>query len=148
MLGSSGPLVSALGLGCMGMSALYGPADDAESIATIQEALDAGVNLLDTGDYYGAGHVQHEQDPPAAPPGRATASDPGSGSAAPPSRSSGSISSHSSSETIHGATAVGTPPSLTNDADGVRRQRAGPCVITKGALIADRRRTRQITLVQ
>jgi aldo/keto reductase family protein len=47
----------------MGMSALYGPADDAESIATIQEALDAGVNLLDTGDYYGAGHVQHEQDP-------------------------------------------------------------------------------------
>jgi aryl-alcohol dehydrogenase-like predicted oxidoreductase len=55
-LGSSGPLVSALGLGCMGMSALYGPADETESIATIQEALDAGVNLLDTGDYYGAGH--------------------------------------------------------------------------------------------
>jgi aryl-alcohol dehydrogenase-like predicted oxidoreductase len=40
----------------MGMSALYGPADDAESIATIQEALDGGVTLLDTGDYYGAGH--------------------------------------------------------------------------------------------
>jgi aryl-alcohol dehydrogenase-like predicted oxidoreductase len=40
----------------MGMSALYGPADEAESIATIQEALDAGVTLLDTGDYYGAGH--------------------------------------------------------------------------------------------
>src|SRR5262249_28497583 len=55
-LGSSGPTVSALGLGCMGMSALYGPADDAESIATIQGALDAGVTLLDTGDYYGAGH--------------------------------------------------------------------------------------------
>ena len=55
-LGSSGPAVSALGLGCMGMSALYGPADEAESIATIQEALDAGVNMLDTGDYYGAGH--------------------------------------------------------------------------------------------
>jgi aryl-alcohol dehydrogenase-like predicted oxidoreductase len=55
-LGSNGLAVSALGLGCMGMSALYGPADEAESIATIQEALDAGVTLLDTGDYYGAGH--------------------------------------------------------------------------------------------
>jgi aryl-alcohol dehydrogenase-like predicted oxidoreductase len=55
-LGSTGPVVSALGLGCMGMSALYGPADETESIATIQEALDAGVTLLDTGDYYGAGH--------------------------------------------------------------------------------------------
>jgi aryl-alcohol dehydrogenase-like predicted oxidoreductase len=55
-LGASGPAVSALGLGCMGMSALYGPADDAESISTIREALDAGVTLLDTGDYYGAGH--------------------------------------------------------------------------------------------
>jgi hypothetical protein len=40
----------------MGMSALYGPADETESIATIHEALDAGVTLLDTGDYYGAGH--------------------------------------------------------------------------------------------
>jgi aryl-alcohol dehydrogenase-like predicted oxidoreductase len=58
-LGSSGPAVSALGLGCMGMSALYGPADDAESIATIREALGAGVTLLDTGDYYGAGHNEH-----------------------------------------------------------------------------------------
>jgi aryl-alcohol dehydrogenase-like predicted oxidoreductase len=55
-LGSSGPPVSALGLGCMGMSALYGAADDAESIATIQAALAAGITLLDTGDYYGAGH--------------------------------------------------------------------------------------------
>jgi aryl-alcohol dehydrogenase-like predicted oxidoreductase len=55
-LGSTGPIVSALGLGCMGMSALYGPADDAESIATIHEALDAGITLLDTGDYYRAGH--------------------------------------------------------------------------------------------
>jgi aryl-alcohol dehydrogenase-like predicted oxidoreductase len=55
-LGYSGPVVSALGLGCMGMSALYGPADDAESVATIQAALDAGVTLLDTGDYYGMGH--------------------------------------------------------------------------------------------
>jgi aryl-alcohol dehydrogenase-like predicted oxidoreductase len=55
-LGSTGPLVSSLALGCMGMSGMYGPADEAESIATIHAALDAGVNLLDTGDYYGAGH--------------------------------------------------------------------------------------------
>src|SRR3954454_340753 len=55
-LGSSGPTVSALGLGCMGMSDLYGPADRAESIATIHAALDAGITLLDTGDFYGMGH--------------------------------------------------------------------------------------------
>lgn len=55
-LGSAGPTVSAIGLGCMGMSDLYGPADDAESVATISAALDAGVTLLDTGDYYGMGH--------------------------------------------------------------------------------------------
>src|SRR3954454_10491397 len=55
-LGSSGPTVSALGLGCMGMSDLYGPADRAESIATIHAALDAGISLLDTGDFYGMGH--------------------------------------------------------------------------------------------
>jgi aryl-alcohol dehydrogenase-like predicted oxidoreductase len=54
-LGSNGPAVSALGIGCMGMSTLYGPADEAESIATIQAALDAGITLLDTGDYYAAG---------------------------------------------------------------------------------------------
>ena len=54
-LGTNGPEVSALGLGCMGMSDLYGPADKAESIATIRAALDAGVNLLDTGDYYAMG---------------------------------------------------------------------------------------------
>ncbi|MFJ4470990.1 aldo/keto reductase [Streptomyces sp. NPDC089424] len=55
-LGSTGPQVSALGLGCMGMSALYGEADRAESLATIHAALDAGVTLLDTGDFYGMGH--------------------------------------------------------------------------------------------
>ncbi|WP_372407578.1 aldo/keto reductase [Streptomyces luteireticuli] len=55
-LGTTGPQVSALGLGCMGMSALYGDADRAESIATIHAALDAGVTLLDTGDFYAMGH--------------------------------------------------------------------------------------------
>ncbi|MFJ5707761.1 MULTISPECIES: aldo/keto reductase [unclassified Streptomyces] len=55
-LGTTGPAVSALGLGCMGMSALYGEADRAESIATIHAALEAGVTLLDTGDFYGMGH--------------------------------------------------------------------------------------------
>jgi aryl-alcohol dehydrogenase-like predicted oxidoreductase len=55
-LGSTGPRVSALGLGCMGMSDLYGPTDEAESLATIQAALDAGITLLDTGDWYGMGH--------------------------------------------------------------------------------------------
>jgi len=55
-LGSTGLTVSALGLGCMGMSDFYGPADEAESIATIHAALDAGITLLDTGDYYAAGH--------------------------------------------------------------------------------------------
>lgn len=55
-LGHTGPRVSALGLGCMGMSALYGDADRAESIATVHAALEAGVTLLDTGDFYGMGH--------------------------------------------------------------------------------------------
>jgi aryl-alcohol dehydrogenase-like predicted oxidoreductase len=55
-LGSDGPQVFPLGLGCMGMSDLYGPADEGESIATIHAALDAGVTLLDSGDYYAAGH--------------------------------------------------------------------------------------------
>lgn len=55
-LGVAGPTVSAIGLGCMGMSDLYGPADEAESIATIHAALEAGITLLDTGDFYGMGH--------------------------------------------------------------------------------------------
>jgi aryl-alcohol dehydrogenase-like predicted oxidoreductase len=55
-LGSAGPEVSTLGLGCMGMSGMYGPADRAESIATIHAALEAGIDLLDTGDFYGMGH--------------------------------------------------------------------------------------------
>ncbi|MFI6767842.1 aldo/keto reductase [Streptomyces sp. NPDC050355] len=55
-LGTSGPQTSALGLGCMGMSALYGDSDRSESIATIHAALDAGITLLDTGDFYGMGH--------------------------------------------------------------------------------------------
>ena len=55
-LGAAGPRVSALGLGTMGMSDFYGPADRAESIATIHAALEAGITLLDTGDFYGMGH--------------------------------------------------------------------------------------------
>ena len=55
-LGATGPRVSALGLGTMGMSDIYGPADRAESIATIHAALDAGITLIDTGDFYGMGH--------------------------------------------------------------------------------------------
>jgi aryl-alcohol dehydrogenase-like predicted oxidoreductase len=55
-LGAAGPVVSAVGLGCMGMSGVYGAADREESIATIHAALDAGVTLLDTGDFYGMGH--------------------------------------------------------------------------------------------
>jgi aryl-alcohol dehydrogenase-like predicted oxidoreductase len=55
-LGKSGPQTALLGLGCMGMSGTYGPSDTAESIATLREALDAGITLLDTGDFYGMGH--------------------------------------------------------------------------------------------
>jgi len=52
-LGSTGLKVFPLALGCMGMSGMYGAADESESIATIHAALDAGVTLLDTGDFYG-----------------------------------------------------------------------------------------------
>jgi aryl-alcohol dehydrogenase-like predicted oxidoreductase len=55
-LGRNGPMVSAFGLGCMGMSGIYGPAEDAESIATVHAALDASITVLDTGDFYGMGH--------------------------------------------------------------------------------------------
>jgi aryl-alcohol dehydrogenase-like predicted oxidoreductase len=55
-LGTAGPKVFPLALGCMGMSGMYGRADEGESIATIHAALDRGVTLLDTGDFYGAGH--------------------------------------------------------------------------------------------
>jgi aryl-alcohol dehydrogenase-like predicted oxidoreductase len=55
-LGKGGPRVSAVGLGCMGMSDFYGPADEAESIATIHEAIERGITLLNTGDFYGMGH--------------------------------------------------------------------------------------------
>jgi aryl-alcohol dehydrogenase-like predicted oxidoreductase len=55
-LGKTGPSVFPLALGCMGMSGMYGNSSDEESIATIHEALDSGVILLDTGDFYGCGH--------------------------------------------------------------------------------------------
>ena len=55
-LGKTGPTIFPFALGCMGMSGMYGPSDDTESIATIHKALDNGVQLLDTGDFYGTGH--------------------------------------------------------------------------------------------
>jgi aryl-alcohol dehydrogenase-like predicted oxidoreductase len=55
-LGNNGPVVSRIGLGCMGMSDFYGPANEAECLATIHAALEAGITLLDTGDFYGMGH--------------------------------------------------------------------------------------------
>ncbi|MDQ2646874.1 MAG: aldo/keto reductase [Myxococcota bacterium] len=55
-LGKTGPQVFPLGLGCMGLSGMYGPADETEGIRTIQAAIDHGVTLFDTGDFYGMGH--------------------------------------------------------------------------------------------
>ncbi|MGA7243916.1 MAG: aldo/keto reductase [Terracidiphilus sp.] len=55
-LGRTGPAVFPIALGCMGMSGMYGPADEPESLATIHAAIDAGVTLMDTGDFYGMGH--------------------------------------------------------------------------------------------
>ncbi|WP_223638618.1 aldo/keto reductase [Corallococcus sp. EGB] len=55
-LGRTGPQVFPIALGCMGMSGAYGPSDENESIATIREAIDRGVTLLDTGDFYASGH--------------------------------------------------------------------------------------------
>ncbi|WP_229320829.1 aldo/keto reductase [Larkinella knui] len=55
-LGTNGPLVSAIGLGCMGMSGAYGQSDEKEAIATIERALELGHNFLDTADYYRLGH--------------------------------------------------------------------------------------------
>ncbi|RJO76494.1 aldo/keto reductase [Nocardia panacis] len=55
-LGSTGPRVGRIGLGAMGMSGMYGPASEVESVATVHAALDSGANLIDTGDFYGMGH--------------------------------------------------------------------------------------------
>jgi len=55
-LGRTGPSVFPIALGCMGMSGMYGPSDEADALATIDLAIERGVNLLDTGDFYGMGH--------------------------------------------------------------------------------------------
>src|SRR5437879_1399056 len=55
-LGRTGPEVFAIGLGCMGMSSAYGPSKDEDGIATIHAAIERGVTLIDTGDFYGMGH--------------------------------------------------------------------------------------------
>ena len=56
-LGRDGPVVSALGLGCMGMSEFYGDRDEAGSIETLQAAIDDGITFLDTADMYGSGQI-------------------------------------------------------------------------------------------
>ena len=55
-LGKNGPLMSSIGRGCMGMSDFYGPADEKESLATIHAAMEQGITLFDTADFYGSGH--------------------------------------------------------------------------------------------
>jgi aryl-alcohol dehydrogenase-like predicted oxidoreductase len=55
-LGRNGPMVSQVGLGCMGMSGAYGPSDEKESLATIDAALEVGITMFDSGDFYGMGH--------------------------------------------------------------------------------------------
>ncbi|WP_437282899.1 aldo/keto reductase [Sorangium sp. So ce375] len=55
-LGKTGPGVFPVGLGCMAMSGAYGPAEDAESVATVRRAIERGITLIDTGDFYGNGH--------------------------------------------------------------------------------------------
>jgi aryl-alcohol dehydrogenase-like predicted oxidoreductase len=55
-LGTTGPAVFPMALGCMGMSGMYGPADEDVGIATIHAALESGITLFDTGDFYGMGH--------------------------------------------------------------------------------------------
>jgi aryl-alcohol dehydrogenase-like predicted oxidoreductase len=57
-LGETGPTVFPIALGCMGMAGMYGPVDERECVATIHAAIDAGVTLLDTGDFYGAGRSE------------------------------------------------------------------------------------------
>src|SRR5256885_13314876 len=59
VLGRQGLIVSALGLGCMGMSQSYGPADERESIATIHRAIELGMYFLDTANVYGDGRNEH-----------------------------------------------------------------------------------------
>jgi len=65
-LGATGPTVFPIALGCMGMSGMYGPSDERESIATIHAAIDQGINLLDTGDFHGMGHNENAELPPTA----------------------------------------------------------------------------------
>ena len=90
-LGSSGLQVSAVGLGCMGMAEFYGPRDDAESLATIQAALDAGVDFLDTADMYGPFTNEELVGEPSGVVGTRSCWPPSSGSYAVPSPSARSV---------------------------------------------------------
>jgi aryl-alcohol dehydrogenase-like predicted oxidoreductase len=67
MLGSSGVAVSAIGLGCMGMSDFYGKSDDGQSLNLLHQAIDLGVNFWDTADMYGCGSAgQRSSSPPSS----------------------------------------------------------------------------------